>query len=233
MIYLMSDVHGDYQSFYKMLTKIKFSSGDNLYILGDVVDKGEENLRLLDFIRSSENMILIKGNHEYLFERYLQGTINAELWDACGGSVTREEVHQLSENEKEGYLAFLKSLPVYKILTVNGEKYFLTHSGYNADYDVLDSVTGLIDIKASVDQAVAADQERYLFSNDIHYLPAIIRFDKKIIVGHYPTLLLPEHGRATIYHGEKYIDIDTGNERRNEGGRLSCLRLDDGREFYV
>ena len=69
MIYLMSDVHGDYQSFYKMLTKIKFSSGDNLYILGDVVDKGEENLRLLDFIRSSENMILIKGNHEYLFEK--------------------------------------------------------------------------------------------------------------------------------------------------------------------
>lgn len=86
MIYLMSDVHGDYQSFYKMLTKIKFSSGDNLYILGDVVDKGEENLRLLDFIRSSENMILIKGNHEYLFERYLQGTISAELWDACSGS---------------------------------------------------------------------------------------------------------------------------------------------------
>ena len=59
---------------------------------GDVVDKGDENLRLLDFIRSSENMILIKGNHEYLFERYLQGTISAELWDACGGSVTRAEV---------------------------------------------------------------------------------------------------------------------------------------------
>lgn len=233
MIYLMSDVHGDYQSFYKMTTKINFASEDNLYILGDVIDKGDDNLRLLDFIRKSENMTLIKGNHEYLFERYLQGTISAELWDACGGSVTRAEVDQLSENEKEDYLVFLKSLPVYKILTVNGEKYFLTHSGYNADYDVLDPATGLIDIKASVDQAVAVDQERYLFSNDIHYLLAIIRFDKKIIVGHYPTLLLPEHGRATIYHGEKYIDIDTGNERRNEGGRLACLRLDDGKEFYV
>lgn len=233
MIYLMSDIHGDYQSFYKMLVKINFSASDNLYILGDVVDKGDDNLCLLDIIQNSNNMILIKGNHEYLFERYLQGTISAELWDACGGSVTRKEVDQLSENEKEDYLAFLKRFPIYKILTVKGEQYFLTHSGYNADYDVPDPATGLIDIKASVDQAVAADQERYLFSNDIHYLPAIIRFDRKIIVGHYPTLLLPEHGRAAIYHGEKYIDIDTGNERRNEGGRLACLRLDDGKEFYV
>ena len=92
MIYVMSDIHGDYQSFYKMLVKINFSSSDNLYILGDVVDKGDDNLCLLDFIQSSENMILIKGNHEYLFEKYLQGTISAELWDACGGSVTRAEV---------------------------------------------------------------------------------------------------------------------------------------------
>ena len=32
---------------------------------------------------------------------------------------------------------------------------------------------------------------------------------------------------------KKYIDIDTGNERRQEGGRLSCMRLEDGQEFYV
>lgn len=233
MIYIMSDVHGDYQSFYKMLVKINFSFSDNLYILGDVVDKGDENLCLLNFIRGSENMILIKGNHEYLFERYLQGIISAELWDACGGYNTRKEVDQLPENIKTGCLAFLKSLPIYKILTVEGEKYFLTHSGYNADYEVPDPATGLIDIKESVERAASADQERYLFSNDIHYLPAASRFDKKIIVGHYPVMFLPEHGKASIYHGEKYIDIDTGNERRNEGGRLACLRVDDGREFYV
>ena len=35
------------------------------------------------------------------------------------------------------------------------------------------------------------------------------------------------------FTGSRYTDIDTGNERRDAGGRLSCLRLDDGREFYV
>ena len=42
-----------------------------------------------------------------------------------------------------------------------------------------------------------------------------------------------DHGTARIYHGSRYTDIDTGNERRDAGGRISCLRLDDGREFYV
>ena len=174
MIYVISDIHGDYPSFYKMLQKINFSSSDSLCILGDVVDKGSDNLYLLEFIRHMENVCLIKGNHEYLFERYLQGTITASLWDTCGGSATRSEEDSLPEEKKRKLLAYLKMLPIYKIITVKGEQYFLSHSGYNAD-----------------------------------------------------------HGTARIYHGSRYTDIDTGNERRDAGGRISCLRLDDGREFYV
>lgn len=233
MIYVISDIHGDYPSFYKMLLKINFSSSDSLCILGDVVDKGSDNLYLLEFIRHMENVCLIKGNHEYLFERYLQGTITASLWDTCGGSATRSEADSLPEEKKRELLAYLKTLPIYKIITVKGEQYFLTHSGYNADYAVRDPKTGLIDIRKSVDQAAAADMERYLFSDDIHFIPASVRFDRKIIVGHYPVIFLPDHGTARIYHGSRYTDIDTGNERRDAGGRLSCLRLDDGREFYV
>ena len=72
-----------------------------------------------------------------------------------------------------------------------------------------------------------------MFSNDIHYIPQKIKFDKRIIVGHYATLFLTEYRQANIYYGERYIDIDTGNERRNRGGRLACLRLNDGKEYYV
>lgn len=31
----------------------------------------------------------------------------------------------------------------------------------------------------------------------------------------------------------RYIDIDTGNERRYNDGKLACLRLNDGKEYYV
>ena len=47
MIYVMSDIHGCYEKYLKMLNKIKFSSDDTLYILGDVVDRGPEGMKAL------------------------------------------------------------------------------------------------------------------------------------------------------------------------------------------
>ena len=60
MIYVTSDIHGDYIHFFKMMEKIRLSSEDRLYILGDAVDKGKENLRVLRYIYDSENICLIK-----------------------------------------------------------------------------------------------------------------------------------------------------------------------------
>lgn len=233
MIYVMSDIHGDFQSFYKMLIKINFSYSDKLYVLGDAVDKGEENLCLLDFICKASNICLIKGNHEYLFERYLRGTVTAEMWDACGGVTTRKEVDELSKEKKKVILKFLEGLPIYQNIVIRDVNYFLTHSGYHADFEIIDQNTGLVDIQKSVESAVLWNQEQYLFSNDIHYIPSKIKFNKIIVVGHYPTLFLPEYEQASIYYNERYIDIDTGNERRYNGGKLACLRLNDGKEYYV
>lgn len=233
MVYVMSDIHGDFQSFYKMLVMINFSSSDKLYVLGDAVDKGKENLCLLDFICKAVNIYLIKGNHEYLFERYLQGTVTAEMWDACGGVTTRKEVDELSKEKKKVLLKFLECLPIYQSIVIGHTDYFLTHSGYHADFEITDQRTGRVDIQKSVESAALWNQEQYLFSNDIHYIPSKIKFNKRIVVGHYPTLFLPECEQARICYNERYIDIDTGNEDRYNGGKLACLRLNDGKEYYV
>ena len=41
MTYAMSDLHGCYDKYKKMLEKIHFGEDDTLYILGDVVDRGD------------------------------------------------------------------------------------------------------------------------------------------------------------------------------------------------
>ena len=56
MIYLTSDIHGDCRTFEKMLHKIRFTKQDQMYILGDAVDKGKENLRLIALIREADNI---------------------------------------------------------------------------------------------------------------------------------------------------------------------------------
>ena len=47
MIYVMSDLHGEYDKYLAMLKKIKFSDADELYILGDVVDRGKKPVEIL------------------------------------------------------------------------------------------------------------------------------------------------------------------------------------------
>ena len=47
MIYVMSDLHGCFDKYRAMLDKINFNAEDTLYILGDVVDRGEDGIKIL------------------------------------------------------------------------------------------------------------------------------------------------------------------------------------------
>ncbi len=40
MLYVCSDIHGEYDLFVKMLQRINFSSMDEMIICGDIIDKG-------------------------------------------------------------------------------------------------------------------------------------------------------------------------------------------------
>ena len=47
MIYAMSDIHGQYEQFLTLLEQIGIRKEDTLYILGDVVDRGPEPMKIL------------------------------------------------------------------------------------------------------------------------------------------------------------------------------------------
>ena len=48
MIYAVSDLHGCYEKYIKMLEKIQFRETDTLYVLGDVVDRGYDSAKKCD-----------------------------------------------------------------------------------------------------------------------------------------------------------------------------------------
>ena len=64
MIYITSDIHGCYEEFMELLETIKFSKEDTLYILGDMIDRGPEPIKVLQYIMKQDNMKVILGNHE-------------------------------------------------------------------------------------------------------------------------------------------------------------------------
>ena len=109
MVYVMSDLHGCYEAYVKMLKKICFSKEDVLYILGDVVDRGPNGMKILLDIARRENVILFRGNHDLqaailLLNLYRLQDRNCpkELieaykgWLSDGGKTTLEEFLMLS-----------------------------------------------------------------------------------------------------------------------------------------
>ena len=78
MVYVVSDIHGDYYLFMKLLNKINFSSKDKMIILGDIVEKGKESLELLKlfFGEHKENFECLMGNHEHDFLKYYYSLLN-------------------------------------------------------------------------------------------------------------------------------------------------------------
>ena len=67
MDYIISDIHGEFDLFIKLLKTINFTEDDKMIICGDIIDKGPNSIKLLKYIKNKSNMIFLLGNHEYEF----------------------------------------------------------------------------------------------------------------------------------------------------------------------
>lgn len=80
MIYVMSDIHGEYDKFKEVLKQINLQKEDLLYVLGDVVDRGPHPMEILLKMMEMPNVIPIAGNHELMALKCLR-FLNQEITD--------------------------------------------------------------------------------------------------------------------------------------------------------
>lgn len=100
MIYIMSDIHGQYNRFKNLLHQLNLQNEDKLYILGDVVDRGPHPMKILQYMMKHQNIIHIIGNHEVMalpnlkllvpkatgtgnFERLFTGIVTGRVPEFC------------------------------------------------------------------------------------------------------------------------------------------------------
>ena len=61
--YICSDIHGQGELFYQMLSDINFSDSAELYIVGDLIDRGPDTIELLQYVvQHQKNIHLLMGN---------------------------------------------------------------------------------------------------------------------------------------------------------------------------
>ena len=237
MIYVMSDIHGCYDAFRQMCEKIGFSESDDLYILGDFIDRGDEPIPLLLDCMDRINVYPLIGNHEAVmlqcvselpdeatFENVIGfytdiGLELFQIWMANGGETTCRQFFALPPQKRQELIAYMNEFRLYDELTMpDGRQFLMTHSGIE-DFDPAKPI-GEYDPDALINARPEQGDRFY--------------DDKTLIFGHTPTLTYPHmHGKADVIVTDTYINIDCGAVFREAGGRLACLRLDDGEIFYV
>lgn len=214
--YVMSDIHGCYSEFIEMLDKINFSDNDELYILGDIFDRGPQPLKVLDYILESKNIIMIKGNHEKMFEEALSMD-NYILWYLNGGYVTHSQMEERGNEEIKKVYDYVKELPLIKVI----DKFILVHAGFESYDDSLE-----------LDKFLTQSEDICVWSrknigNEKKYR------DYTVICGHTPVQNIEEGCNSILKrYGTIYIDCGCCFGK-SVNGQLACLRLDDMEEFYV
>lgn len=231
--YVMSDIHGEYRKFLRMLEKIGFADDDDLFILGDFVDRGPEPVELLLDTMNRPNVYPIMGNHD-LFALDILSKLSVDItednaesqvditamnelidWLCEGGKSTMDGFQKLGNEQRREVLEYISDFSLYEVIDVGERTFILVHAGLGnyAPGKKLSQYTREELLLSRPDPAV-----KYVSDDSVF-----------IVTGHTPTLYYT--GKAEICRIHNNILIDCG--ACSPEGRLACLCLDSMKEYYI
>ena len=234
MIYVSSDLHGCNPSdFQRLLDQAGFSKDDFLFILGDVIDRGNWGAELLLWLTQQPNIQLILGNHEalmltcsFLFDEVSEESLDnltikeiglVQNWVENGGGPTLKGLQRLMKIDPEsvyGILDYLRDAPLCENFELNGQRFILVHAGlgnFNTDRPLSDYTPEELLL-----------ERPSLFTN--------YGVDARVIFGHTPSNQFGEEYAGRAIHASSWSCIDVGVA---QGYAPMILRLDDMKEFYL
>ena len=212
-IIVISDIHGNLSLFKSLLDKIKFNNDDYLFIDGDIIEKSNTNILMLDYIMAlseKPNVYVLCGNcddvmlhlippvDENLIRFYalkrpktiineFAGLLNVKIDDSTNINDLCKDFYQ---NFRK-YFDFIESLPHLAILN---DKLAICHGGI----DDLDNIS---------EEAIDLMKYDDFYSRDI-------KLKMPLIVGHFPTINYDEKIPSispVIDLNKNIISIDGGN----------------------
>ncbi|MBO5078381.1 MAG: fructose-bisphosphatase class III [Oscillospiraceae bacterium] len=233
MTYVIADIHGCYEEFLELLDRIGFSDEDDLFVLGDAMDRGPEPIRVIQDLMQRPNVTYILGNHDDMMLRSLR-KLAVEItedslndlseddlasyrhWMRQGGGVTVAQFRKLTHPERGDILDYLECATVYETVEHNGRLYILVHGGLR-DFDPGKELQDYDSFGLLWERT---DYGRRYFPSDRIFL----------VTGHTPTMLFREDKEPLIYQENGHIALDCGCVF---GGNLAAYCIETGETAYV
>ena len=224
MVYCISDIHGHYELFCRLLDKLKFGGGDRMYVLGDIVGKGAESIRLAKLLFSLDGVFCIAGNHEYdMLKRFRALTEQTGDFEEALDILRCdfEDGHLLDAETVEGF----DSLPFY----IETDELILVHAGVPL-------------AEGKILPLREATREQLVYDRRFKDADVLPMGGKCVLYGHTPVRYLTGRDEILFYpregagHGSGRIadyckiHLDTGVYL---GGVLGCVETGTCRCTYV
>lgn len=203
---VIPDIHGCIRTFRNLIRQISLNFSDQLFLLGDYINKGPDSAGVIDYIMNLQEdgyqIFCLRGNHE---ENLLQA-LSKDRKTLMKFTIEHQSQNLLNKSGKlkKRYFNFISTLPYFYEL----DHYYLVHAGFNflAANPVTDK-DAMLNIR---DYPV-----EYLWTGN-----------KRIIHGHNPKPLRVI--MAAIETRSPVIPLDNGcvyaNSRTGQG-HLLCLDL--------
>jgi len=127
---IIGDVHGCNTELELLLNKLDLKKEDDLYFVGDLINKGPESLKVLKIVKNL-NAKAVMGNHETRFLKFVKDPIKGEM------------SYKLYEEIKDNFnfwIEYISSFPFY----IETEDFILAHAGVSPIHKLQDTSTKLL-----------------------------------------------------------------------------------------
>ncbi len=226
----MSDIHGDYKLFNQALKEVHFSDDDVLFVIGDMIEKGDfkDNLIMMNQIielSKKPNVHFMAGNCDEIF-RFIEPPLDKERFLYYALDRQKSIINDLAY---EFQYNLGKSMDIDDFI----RKIKLKHPEYYTFIDELADVIFINDKLVLVHGGIL----------DIHHIPEhaidLLKFDHflevsgpqpiPMIVGHYPTRNYHNDIPSVnpIFDSRKNIICIDGGNNVIKGGQINVVILDN------
>ncbi|MCP4439788.1 MAG: serine/threonine protein phosphatase [Aureispira sp.] len=206
-ILAISDIHGCFNTFKRLLKQVDLQKTDQLYLLGDYVDRGPHSKEVLDYIiylqGQGYTLRCLRGNHEQMMLNALVDEEKERAWRMNGGTATLTSFGAFMPKDIPArYYKFIHSLEYF----FETEDYLFVHAGFNMrEEDPFEDKHAMIWIR----------KWEKLFDAD--------RLGHKTVVhGHTPQTTTEIKDRFEILNQKSVLTIDNGCGYSFKGGGQLC-----------
>lgn len=195
----IGDVHGCYDGLMLLLNVISPQSDDQVYFLGDLINRGYKSAQVVDFVRKSPYYCVL-GNHEQMLLDYFQDKPVIKKTIEKAAFTYKETINsylQLDISLLPVHLEWFSNLPVYLDL---GD-IWAVHAGVNP----------LLPLDKQTKKEFCWIRQPFYSASKPYFT------DKLIIAGHTPTFKFGGIVPGKLVQGKGWLDIDTGAYDRRSG----------------